>query len=258
MIASSSPLTGRIPQFPQACLRTGADLGPVRIGPCGILEESVWSPRGFLELSTISCTCVNNRVNPVEQLEDHSRMNLGQLRNLHRPLVFILETPHGHPHGTTPPEQRIRAQSTESTAPTTTSVLLIRDLSSKQGVWKVGRTPHLRRRSRFPGKDDRDPREPKAGSASVVRAAVCPDSVPCSARSSALGTRVFMAPEGRARCTSLARVRFDVCRLCQTAKAADSAGPFRAPTLTSRQQITEPGEDRSGDGACKHEVSGRP
>ncbi|NQE68524.1 hypothetical protein NG2371_02987 [Nocardia gamkensis] len=170
MIASSSSLTGRIPQFPQAGLRTGADLGPVRIGPCGILEESVWSPRGFLELSTISCTCVNNRVNPVEQLEDHSRMNLGQLRNLHRPLPFILETLHGHPHGTMHPEQRIRAQSTESTAPTTTSVLLIRDLSSKQGVWKVGRTPHLRRRSRFPGKDDRGSTRAEAGSASVVRA----------------------------------------------------------------------------------------
>lgn len=184
MIASSSPLTGRIPQFPQACLRTGADLGPVRIGPCGILEESVWSPRGFLELSTISCTCVNNRVNPVEQLEDHSRMNLGQLRNLHRPLAFILETLHGHPHGTTPPEQRIRAQSTESTAPTTTSVLLIRDLSSKQGVWKVGRTPHLRRRSRFPGEDHRGSTSAEAGPASVVRArGMTPTRSPCSARS---------------------------------------------------------------------------
>ncbi len=148
----SSSLTGRIQQFPQAGLRTGTDQGSVRIGPCGILEESVWSPRGFLELSTISCTCVNNRVNPVEQLEERSRMNRGQLRNLHRRLVFILETLRGHPHGTTPPEQRFRPQSTESTAPTTTSVLLIRDLSSKQGVWKVGRATHCAVRSRFPAR----------------------------------------------------------------------------------------------------------
>lgn len=159
--APSSSLTGRIQQFPQAELRTAADQGSVRIGPCGILEESVWSPRGFLELSTISCTCVNNRVNPVEQLEERSRMNLGQPRNLHRRLVFILETLHGHPHGTTPPEQRFRPQSTESTAPTTTSVLFIRDLSSKQGVWKVGRATHFAVRSRFPAKK-RD--RPGAGS----------------------------------------------------------------------------------------------
>lgn len=129
-------LTGRIQQFPQARLHTPGDQHGVRIRPCGILEEFVWSPRGFLELSTISCTCVNNRVNPVEQLEERSRMNRGQPVNLHRRLVFILETPRGHPHGTTPSDQWIRPQSTESTAPTTTSVLLFRDLSSKQGVWK--------------------------------------------------------------------------------------------------------------------------
>ncbi len=80
-MAPAGSLTGRIQQFPQARLRTGADQRSVRIRPCGILEESMWSPRGFLELSTISCTCVNNRVNPVEQLEECSRMNLGQLGN---------------------------------------------------------------------------------------------------------------------------------------------------------------------------------
>ncbi len=137
-------LTGRIQQFPQRRLCTTGDQHRVRIRPCGILEEFVWSPRGFLELSTVSCTRVNNWVNPVEQLEERSRMNLEQPVNLHRRLVFILETPRGHPHGTTPADQWIRPQSTESTAPTTTSVLLIRDLSSKQGVWKVGRATRLR------------------------------------------------------------------------------------------------------------------
>ncbi len=144
-VPAGSP-TGRIQQFPQAQLRTATDQRSVRIRPCGILEESVWSPRGFLELSTISCTCVNNWVNPVEQLEDRSRMNPGQPGSLHRRPLFILETPRSHPHGTTPRDQRIRPQSTESTVPTTTSVLLIRDLSSKQGVWKVGRTARVRSR----------------------------------------------------------------------------------------------------------------
>lgn len=147
--APASSLTGRIQQFPQAQLRTAPDQGSVRIRPCGFLEESVWSPRGILELSTISCTCVHNRVNTVEQLEERSRMNPGQPPNLHRRRVFILETLRRHPHGTTPPEQRFRPQSTESTAPTTTSVLLIRDLSSKQDVWKVGRAAHRAMRSRF-------------------------------------------------------------------------------------------------------------
>ncbi len=80
MAPAGSP-TGRFQQFPQAQLRTGADQRSVRIRPCGFLEESMWSPRGFLELSTISCTCVNNWVNPVEQLEECSRMNLGQPGN---------------------------------------------------------------------------------------------------------------------------------------------------------------------------------
>lgn len=97
----------------------------------------MWSPRGFLELSTIWCTRVNNLVNLVEQLEECSRMNGGQTRNVHNPHPFILESPNGHPHRTTPPDLRIRPQSTDSTVPTTTSVLLLEDLSSKQGVWKV-------------------------------------------------------------------------------------------------------------------------
>lgn len=174
---SASSLTGRITQFPQAGLRTAVDQGSVRIRPCGILEESVWSPRGFLELSTISCTCVNNRVNPVEQLEERSRMNRGQPENLHRRRVFILETPPGHPHGTTPPEQRIRPQSTESTAPTTTSVLLIRDLSSKQGVWKLGTAASASQPLPVHSKDDTGITDPIANrrkqSAPAVRRA-CP------------------------------------------------------------------------------------
>ncbi len=254
-----SSLTGRIQQFPQAPLRTAADQRGVRIEPCGFLEESVWSPRGFLELSTISCTCVNNWVNQVEQLEERSRMNPGQPGSLHRRRVFILETPRGHPHGTTPCDQRIRPQSTESTAPTTTSVLLIRDLSSKQGVWKVGGTARLRNRSsssqgRQRGRST-DRRVIQAHGSRRHGARSAPLMAPVS---SLLRTRPSVTPEGRARCACRARVRFDVGRLCQTAKAADSAGPFRAPTLTSRQQTTEPGEDRSGDGACEHEVSGRP
>ncbi len=53
---------------------TSADL------PCGFLEESVWSPRGIHLVATTLPPRVNNRVNPVEQLEDYSRMEMGQLR----------------------------------------------------------------------------------------------------------------------------------------------------------------------------------
>jgi hypothetical protein len=74
----------------------------------------------------------------MEELEDDSRMGNEHLGRLHSDSLFILESPAGHPHAATPSEQPIRADSTESTVPTTAAVLLLRVLSSKQGVWKLG------------------------------------------------------------------------------------------------------------------------
>ncbi len=131
----------------------------------------MWSPRGIHGLSTDRCTGVNNPVNPVEQLEEYSRMNGGQIPNLHRRLRFILESPAGHPHGTTPCDLGKPVQSTDSTAPTTTSVLLIRDLFSKQGVWKSPSGPSAAesvatkaRRRAVPRHARIRPRRPDSGS----------------------------------------------------------------------------------------------
>ena len=82
-------------------------------------------PRGILELSTSSRTYVHNRAIMMEELEDGSRMNGGQFGGVHSDSLFILESPSGHPHAATPHTQGIRLESTESTAPTTVSVLLL-------------------------------------------------------------------------------------------------------------------------------------
>src|SRR5437899_9419054 len=100
---------------------------------CGFLEESLSAPRGIPLFCTGFCTCVHNRVIIMEELEDDSRMRLGQIRELHSGPPFILESPSRHPHAATPPCQGIRRDSTESTAPTTTSVLLL-----ERSLFKTG------------------------------------------------------------------------------------------------------------------------
>jgi hypothetical protein len=61
----------------------------------------------------------------MEELEDGSRMEVEQFSGLHSGPLFILESPAGHPHAATLPELGERPASTESTVPTTTSVLLL-------------------------------------------------------------------------------------------------------------------------------------
>lgn len=76
-------LTGSCPHRPQLDpLTPPRSCRPATLPdrPCGFLEESVWSPRGIHLVATTLPPRVNNRVNPVEQLEDYSRMELGQLR----------------------------------------------------------------------------------------------------------------------------------------------------------------------------------
>jgi hypothetical protein len=90
---------------------------------CGFLEESVSIPRGIHVLSTSLCTDVYNRPSVLEELEDRSRMGLEQFDRVHSRSPFILESPDGHPHGTTPCEQAVPADSTESTAPNIAVVL---------------------------------------------------------------------------------------------------------------------------------------
>ena len=114
-------------------------------------------PRGIHPFCTGWCTCVHNRVIMMEELEDGSRMSLGQIRGVHNDSMFILESPSRHPHAATPSQQAIRRESTESTAPTTTSVLLLEISLLKQAVWKVGSgrigKTELRPQPRIDGKE---------------------------------------------------------------------------------------------------------
>ncbi len=76
-------LTGSCPHRPQVDPLTAArSSSPATASDraCGFLEESVWTPRGIHLVATTLPPRVNNRVNPVEQLEDYSRMKMGQLR----------------------------------------------------------------------------------------------------------------------------------------------------------------------------------
>lgn len=76
-------LTGSCPHRPQLdpCTPPRPGGPAATLDPsCGFLEESVWSPRGIHLVATTLPRRVNNRVNPVEQLEDYSRMKMGQLR----------------------------------------------------------------------------------------------------------------------------------------------------------------------------------
>lgn len=96
---------------------------------CGFLEESVWSPRGIHRFISRGGSGVENSPEVVEQLEDDSRMNLGQISGVHSRVPFILETLHGHPHGTTRSDLRIRANSTDSTVPITTAISSLEEIS---------------------------------------------------------------------------------------------------------------------------------
>lgn len=112
---------------------------------CDVTESGLWIPRGVpVESSRNPHRC--HQAGPTcEQLGESGGTTRGQLEDgmgttppLHSHRRFILESPQGHPHATKRSDLRIRSKSTDSTVPTTTSVLLLERTLLKQGVWKVG------------------------------------------------------------------------------------------------------------------------
>lgn len=113
---------------------------------CCVVGNSLWIPRGIPVDSSRNpqvvhrlMHSVHNPAKTVDQLEDNSRMDVEQLLVLHSCPQFILESSPGHPHAATPYELQVWAKSTVSTAPTTTSVLLLIDLCKKQALWRSSR-----------------------------------------------------------------------------------------------------------------------
>lgn len=112
---------------------------------CDIAESGLWIPRGVPVESSRNPHRYHQAGPACEQLGESGGTTRGQLEDgmgttslLHSHRRFILESPQGHPHATGPPDLRIRPKSTDSTVPTTTSVLLLERILLKQGVWKLG------------------------------------------------------------------------------------------------------------------------
>jgi hypothetical protein len=207
---------------------------------CGDGRFGMWIPRGVPVESSRNPLLVHVIAHSVHkgpflrgELEDGSRMSVGQIPAVHSDGPFILETPSGHPHAATRSDLRRWAKSTESTVPTTTAVLLLELLLLKQGVWKVG-SGAIGRTARTGPANDRQggQRIPGAGDTRAAEQGGRPiHELPVRAR-----REPPRRTEGCRSHSGRARVRFGVGRLChtsvRTSSAADSAPPSRPVSVS--------------------------
>lgn len=172
---------------------------------CDGAGSGLWIPRGIRVDSSRNPPGCHHPAPACEQQGESGGTTRGLLEDengttsrVHRRRRFILETPHGHPHAAVRSDLRIRSKSTDSTVPTTTSVLFLEEISSKQGVWKVGRTGSAR---------------------SVLHSQ--------AARRRGTGRERGIGREGRCGLPVLPGYRLVVGLLCETQCAADAAPQLR-------------------------------